>query len=267
MRFISKKLSLIGLSVLLCGTSFAQSTDIKSLVNPQFYDELMKDKYVVRYRDDASKELQLVPNVDKKSTISSGMVAKNPKDYPFTYEALYLINKQDLLKESNSSAQTIDINDVARVCRSVSKMQGMKYYSTTRKKELVLYSKAFTISDSKSKTAIPDKTSGNANGQVIYSYLDDNSFGVTRYEIKYYQSENELLATFSNKDVMGIGPIKAIQEDNLKINLFIIDCDDSLLLYICADLDSAKFPGIKGQISESITSRMEAIYKWFLKQF
>ncbi len=264
-----KKIKTLVLLTALCTSAFAQAVDVKDIVNPAYYDELMKNKCVILDRDDGSNELRLLPKFEKESAVKENLVQKKEGDYPYTYESLYFLNKQDILKTSNSSAKNIDLNDVSRVCRSISKMQGMTYYSTTRKKELVLYKKAFTIASADSKTPIPDNNTGNADGQVLYAYQDDNSFGVTRYELHYYQNqeEGELLAVFTNKDVMGIGPFKAIYPDNLVINLMVKDCGENLLLYICADLDSVNFPGIKGQITDSISSRMDAIYKWFLKQF
>ena len=53
----------------------------------------------------------------------------------------------------------------------------------------------------------------------------------------------------------------------MKINLLVVDCGEDLLLYLCTDVDSKKFPGIAGMIVDSMTARMEAVYNWFLKQF
>lgn len=267
MKLSTRKFSLFFASFLMGSLIFAESIDVKKVVNPAYYDELVKNGSVIKSRDNGSKNLLLLPETQKKQSINDSLVVKKEKDYPFTYESLYLLKKADLLKSSGSSKTNIDINDVSCLCRSISKMQGMKYYSTTRKKEMVLYEKAYTIKDAQSKEAIPDQNTGNADGQVLYCLQDDSSFGVTRYELHYYQNENELLARFINKDIMGIGPVKAIYENDLVINLLVQDCGDSLLLYICADLDSVKFPGIKGQITDSISSRMDALYKWFIKQF
>lgn len=246
---------------------FAQNVDVKELVNPSAYDELMKKGVVIQMRDDGSTKLDLLPKTDWDYEIKNSLVAKQKEDYPYTYESLYYLSKKEILKASNSSATDITIDDVSKVCRSLSKMQGMKYYSTTRKKEVVLYEKAYTIANLSSTEAIPDKTTGSAEGMTIYALQDDNSFGITRYELTYHQSENALSARFINKDTMGIGPFKAIYPDNMVINLVVIDCGENILLYISDDLNSVKFPGIKGQITDSITSRMEAIYKWFFKQF
>ena len=161
----------------------------------------------------------------------------------------------------------ISINRASEILRSISKMQGMKYYSTSKKKEMVLYEKAYMIADENSKEPIPDKNTGNADGQISYSYQDDNSFGPNRYKLCYFQNENQLLAQFNLVDVMGLGPFKAIYPGKFINNILVIDCGEDFLLYLCTDLDSVKFPGIKGQIVDSMTSRMDAIYKWFITQF
>ena len=61
------------------------------------------------------------------------MIAKEPKNYPYTYEGLYLLSKKDLLAKGKSGKASITIDDVSVVVRSVSKMQGMMYYSSTKK--------------------------------------------------------------------------------------------------------------------------------------
>ena len=66
---------------------------------------------------------------------------------------------------------------------------------------------------------------------------------------------------------MGIGPFNAIYPGKMKINILVVDCGEDILLYLNTDLDSVKFPGIKGQITDSMSSRMNAVYKWFTTQF
>lgn len=226
-----------------------------------------ENKIVSEYRDDGSMELKLLPESKYSEKVKASMIHKEAKNYPFTYEGLYYLNKNELLKTSNSTKTSITIDDVSRICRSVSKMQGMKYYSSTKKKECVLYSKAYMIENEKAKDPIPDQNTGNADGQISYCLQDDNSFGVNRYKLSYFQSEDSMLAQFNIVDTMGLGPFKAIYPGKMVINILVIDQGDDLLLYLNTDLDSIKFPGIKGQITDSMTSRMDAVYKWFITQF
>lgn len=262
-----KKFTVFCTGLILGGVIFAQTKDIKSLVNPEYYEKLIKNGNVSESRDDGSSRLVLMPESVYGDKIKDNLIAKTAGNYPFTYETLYLLNKKDVLKNSNSKATDVGIDDISEICRSISKMQGMKYYSSTRKKEVVLYENAYMIENPDSKKPISDVNTGNANGQKSYCLLDDNSFGVCRYELNYYQSGNEILGVFSNLDILGFGPFKAVYPEKLTIKILVEDCGDDVLLYICCDLDSVKYPGIKAQISDSMISRVEALYKWVLNQF
>ena len=146
-------------------------------------------------------------------------------------------------------------------------MQGMTYYSTTKKKECILYETTYMIAGPNDKIPVADKNTGNADGQISYCIQDDNSFGVNTYKLSYYQADDTLYCNFCILDKMGIGPFKAIYPEKMKINILVIDCGEDLLLYMNTDLDSVKFPGIKGQITDSMSARMDAVYNWFTTQF
>ena len=244
-----KKLVLICACAVLMGAVFAQ-TNVKT-----------------RIHDDGTNELKLRPQTQYDGIIDGSRVIKAEKNFPFIYESLYHISKEELTKSGSGASAAIDINEVSRVLRSVSNMQGMNYYSSTKNKTLVLYEKAYMIDGENSKKKISDQNTGNANGQTSYCYQKDNSFGDIFYKLNYYQKDNTMLAVFTTTSWIGIGPIKAIAPENLKIFIYVEDFGDEILLYLCTDLDSAKFPGIRGQITESMTSRMDAVYKWFMKQF
>lgn len=246
---------------------FAETKSVKDLVPSEYYEKLISTGKISEYRDDGSMILKFLPESEYSQKIKNGMVEKASKNYPFTYEGLYFVKKADLLKSGNSGNSDITIDDVSKVCRSVSKMQGMTYYSTTKKKVRVLYDKAYMVANEKSNDPIPDQNSGNADGQISYCMQDDASFGINHYRLSYFQNENELLSEFSITDTMGLGPFKAIYPDKMKIYILAIDCGEDLLVYLCTDLDSVKFPGIKNQITNSMTSRMDAVYEWFYSQF
>ena len=115
-----------------------------------------------------------------------------------------------------------------------------------------------------SNVAVDDVNYGNCNGKTFNCLMDDASFGVTHYRLDYIQSPNELLTVFRNTDDMGLGPIRAILPKDLVINLLIQECDDGMVVYLCADLDSKKMPGVRAKITESMTARMDAISGWFV---
>ena len=197
-------------------------------------------------------KLQLIPQTEYSSEIKQNLVPKKNKDFYFTYEAIYHI------------PQSVSVQEASKLARSISSLQGITYYSHTKKKEMVLYKKAFMIENAASKTPVADKKTGSADGKTFYCLLDDNSFGETRYSISFKESEKELLICFKTQDDMGLGPIRAIKPGDLTITMLIIPCEKETVVYLCADVDSKNMPGIKGMITDSVTARMDAISKWFI---
>ena len=266
---MNKKINcVLAAGVLFSTLCFAgENAKVKELVGAQYYDKLISKGTVSEYRDNGAKGFKLLPKSIYAAKINESQIEKEEKNYPYTYEGLYILSKKDLLSKGKSGKSTITIDDVSVVVRSVSKMQGMTYYSSTKKKECVLYEKCYMIAGPGKKSKIEDQNTGNADGQVSYCLQDDNSFGVNTYKLSYFQKEDTLLCRFEILDKMGLGPFNAIYPGKMVINILVIDCGDDLLLYLNTDLDSIKFPGIKGQITDSMSSRMDAVYKWFITQF
>ena len=114
-KSLLKKVSLtLFAGAVLAGTCFAENATLKEKVSSKYYDELIKDGYVSRYRDNGSMELLLLPESIYSSKIKGSMIPKDPKNYPYTFEGLYLLNKKDLLAKGNSGKSTITIDDVSR---------------------------------------------------------------------------------------------------------------------------------------------------------
>ena len=208
-NILTKKVSLLLLGVVFAVSAFAQTKNVKDLVPAKFYDELMRDGYILRARREKDNVFQLLPKSQYSDRIINGAIKKEDNNFAFTYEGLYYLSKADILEKSNSSKKTITIDDVAKVCRSVSKMEGMTYYSNSRKKNMVLYKDAYMIDKSglneRNPEPIPDQNMGNANGQVSYCLQNDASFGKNKYRLSYFQSGDELFTEFLLMDKMGKG--------------------------------------------------------------
>ena len=239
----------------VCTNSFAQNKTsgmAKDIVPEEYYSQLMREGKIVVTHEDQNPNLDLIPKSQYASKIRSNLVKKQPKHFYYTYEALYYV------------PQTITVQRASEIARSISKMVTIDYYSNTRRKITKLYKKAGMVEAENSSKIIGDYNYGNCDGKTCYCLMDDASFGVTHYRLDYSQSENELLTVFTNTDDMGLGPIRAIMPKDLVINLLIQECDDGMVVYLCADLDSKKMPGVRGKITESMTARMDAISGWFV---
>lgn len=239
----------------VCTNAFGQnktSGTAKDIVPEVYYSQLIKDGKIVITHEDGKGNLKLIPKSQYAGKIRSNLVKKQPKHFYYTYEALYYI------------PQRMTVQKASEIARSISKMVTIDYYSNTRRKITKLYKKAGMVEAENSSKIIADYNYGNCDGKTSYCLMDDASFGVTHYRLDYKQAESELLTVFTNTDDMGLGPIRAIMPKDLVINLLIQECDDGMIVYLCADLDSKKMPGVRGKITESMTARMDAISGWFV---
>ena len=122
------------MAALLCGGLAFAETELKSaeqLVGKN-YAQLVKNGKILSTSFDEKPQLSLLPQSENAAFIKNNLIKKEPKNFYYTYETLYFIPK------------TITVQKAGELARSISKMEGIKYYSNTKKKETVLYKKAFT---------------------------------------------------------------------------------------------------------------------------
>ncbi|MBR7080184.1 MAG: hypothetical protein IKI40_06655 [Treponema sp.] len=259
-RTLTKTLLVAAVAILTSLSAFAY--DGSKLVDSATYAELKAKGNIQKYYyKQKNVKLGLVPDTElSKKAASFWNKAEEPS---FVVENLYLMPKSKL-GSGDPSKMTIEY--ASKVIRSVSKMKGMQYYSSDKKIE-TLYKEAYCIAGPKDRTKVPDDTAGSADGKIMYSMQDDNSFGKTNYRLEYHQTAQEVSAGFSNTTGLYVGPIKGINDDNLRISMVIIDCGQDFMVYM---LVQAKFPALKileNSMNESFSSRLNAIYNWFIKQF
>lgn len=179
-------------------------------------------------------------------------------------EDLYLLDKKTL-GDGDANKTTIDF--ASKVIRSVSKMEGMEYYSHTDKKTEILYKDCYCIKGPKDRTRVADDTSGSAEGKVMYCLQNDNSFGKTNYRLEYHQTKDETSACFMNTTPIYMGVVKGIDTDNMRINVVITDCGDSMVVYMLVQATMPALSLFEKTMNDSFGSRLDAIYKWFVLQF
>ena len=170
-------------------------------------------------------------------------------------ENIYLIDKGN-----------IDLDRTSVILRSVSKMQGMQYYSNGEKKWTTLYHDAYCVSGPSEKTKVPDNTTGSADGVVQYCLLNDNSLGKTNYKVSYFQTENEISMQLENTTAVTYGPIKAVKPENLHINLVMTICDDFIVVYMNVKANFLSLGFLEKRMQRSLLARLDAIFNWFSEE-
>lgn len=249
---------------LLCLTAgvFAQNVKVEDIVNADFVNELKSKGTVSIIHPKKNNAVTMVPDCIYAETIKSDLICNSDRGVPFLAEFLYLIPKSTL----SDDISMVNVDSMATVFRSISKMQGMTYIHNGGKED-VLYKKAYAIATADSNSPVADPLDGPTDGLKAYAYQHDHTFGDTKYELNYHQNENTIYATFLNVIPMSKLGVKAIMPGNLRMNVMSIDLGDELLLYLSADVAAKNIVGIRDQIEDSMTVRMDAIYRWFMKQF
>lgn len=242
----------------LAGFSFARNAS--EILGTETYSKVKETGKIetVTYVKDAVK-FGYMPDSELSFRLKNAWTGKNQPVK--IVEDLYLINKKDF-----AQADSITIENLSRISRSISSMKGMKYFSS-RKKWEVLYKDCSRIDGKNSKVRVADDNSGKADGTVLYCFLDDNSLGKTNYEVSYFQTEKELVGCFKNTSPIWVGPVKAVEEENLCICFQFIDCGDELLVYLATEANFPSVAMLEKKLNESLASRLDAVFRWFTSQF
>lgn len=262
------------LSVLFCtagilpayaDSSAAEPYKLEDLVNEQYLPQLKTEKKIRLVHNEKDIQFDLLPK-----SVYAKLAAANrvKKESGYITECLYLIDRNDS-NQKNTDNVPVDtsINAIACILRSISKMEGMKYYSNFYKKTMVLYSRTYMIAGPDDDTPVPDQNTGNADGQVSYAYQHDNTFGGCKYMLNYYQSANEMYATFNNLTKMMFGIVNAVNPYQFRVNMLIIDCGQQYLVYISTDVGCPRIEIINSQINYAFNDRLDALHTWFISQF
>lgn len=265
---MKKYIFVVGLLV-SCLAAFAQQGKLEDYVSGNYLSELKSKGKIEIIHEEKDTSLNLIPNTPYKSRIESEKITKENKNVPFVAEFLYLVPKSELKEKGTQKLDAVTIDEVSKVFRSISKMQGMQYDFNKAGKGKVLYEKVYMISSIDSDSPIADQNTGSADGQVSYCYQDDDVYGDLKFKLNYYQSGNVLYSTFLLGVPMHRLGVKAVDPNNLKISIMAIDVGDSLLLYLTTDVAANSIPlvNVRKEVQESMIARMDAVYRWFLTQF
>ncbi|MBP5156414.1 MAG: hypothetical protein K6G18_00530 [Treponema sp.] len=244
----------------------------RDLFSAADYEKLLKDGKIERiaFMEDGM-EMGLTPNTPLAKKVLSAW----PKDLDtpnFFVEELYLAKKDDFARPGLA---TIDF--AGKILRSFSTLQGIQYYSHRRGKMATLYEEAYTVDPEKDpvtgrvakvgETKGHDDTAGSADGKVLYALLDDSSLGRTVYRVEYVERPDEIWANFVNESALKLGPIKAFAPGKLRMNFVVIDCGEYVAAYLTTQAAVPPLAILEKKIKESFSTRLDAVYKWFVERF
>lgn len=150
---------------------------------------------------------------------------------------------------------------------ALSTLTGIQYYSESRGAMRTLYEYSTVVDSKNTKKTIPDPVyAAPPQGLTLYARQKDLTFGENIYRYEYHTTPDALFFSQENITTLSVGIIPAVGKNKLRSVFAIIDCGDSLLIYITSMAKTASLPGIGERVGYSFTSRAEAILKWFTER-
>jgi hypothetical protein len=211
----------------------------------------------------SSGEPGLLPLHQGSDSIRDALASEKPS---LLVEAVFVLPRP---KPADDAAMSTELATIYGILRSLGSLQGIEYYSVSRKSMRTFYAESFIIDDPSSKARVPDPAPPAPGAlpatETLFAFQRDLSFGANTYRYDYRSYPNAILLKSSNLTRMSYGPLPLIAPSTLNTRLLVIQAEDGLLFYVESGTDA---PAIfKGRLGESFANRAEALYRWFSAKF
>ena len=157
--------------------------------------------------------------------------------------------------------------DIERILKSVSALEGITYFSNSRQEDRLLYKRSYRISDAENKTSLPDPVTEDLDGLSFLVLQEDLTFGENIYRFSYRKDGGCIALFFQNETPLKVMIFTAIREQEMKSVLLVEDLGDDILFYGLVRADYLSVPGMQKRIDASLSSRMDAMYQWFIAMY
>ena len=208
----------------------------------------------------------LMPNTDISSQIYNLISKQNMN---IGLEGLFFFPDSSLPPAFSSMPKEERNIKLYNILRSVSTLQGLEYYSASRKKMRTLFEESWAVSDpSDSKTKIPDPVVNTIPAMgTIYIYQKDKTFGKNFSRMEFRAGEKTFSSTIINITPMRYkGFIKVIDKENLQINFIIIPTTEGLLVYGAMGAETLNIKAFLDKAENSFKNRVIALSSWYEKR-
>lgn len=210
--------------------------------------------------NEKNMQAKLLPNADLARKVFSKW---QHETCVFMMENLYLYKKP-------SDHITIDdTTHISNILHSVSTMEGIEYYSTSRKKMRTLYEKSYAVQPrmTKKKKTSWEKAPDDLTAQTQLVLQKDLTFGEFIYQYSYYAENNCVSFVCENTEKLMYGIFSLVNPYEMNVSLLIFDLGDYVLAYANTRANFARLPGIEKKLKNSFSSRADALYQWFITSY
>jgi hypothetical protein len=223
-------------------------------VDPDFLKELRAGS-PISSSVSSNGQLRLVPAIATQAGIAADVSSLQPT---VGVEMLRLF--PDLAERMDSPEGWLKIYNALH---AVSSMRGITYYSVTRGKIEVLFSKSYAISSASAPTRIPDPVFTEIpDDDILYTWQEDKSFGGIPYQESFRFRTDHLVTKIENLSTISFFILPLVTPHNLVSHVVVIPLANDVLFYGVACLRTGIPIGDRHSREESLANRLVAMADW-----
>lgn len=241
----------------------AQSIEqrLADILDPKTAAELIKKKEILRQKYGASNmKLEMQP----VSTLSESMSQFSPKKKPaFLGEFISLYKKNG----PNNP-------DVSKIVRHISGLEGIEYFSNSMQEMRPLYLTSHAVKEVETSNGvvyerIDDPLNEEVDGLYVLARQVDATFGDFIYRYRYFKNDNDIgmICVNTQKITHPDMSLIALHPEAMMLSLAVYDLDDYILIYCSSTAKFPTIPFIGGRIKRAFSSRLMAVYNWFMEEY
>lgn len=234
---------------------------LSDILDPKVAAELVQKKEILKLKYGASN---MNPEMLPVSALSKKMTSLLSKKKPvFLGEFISLYKKEG----SNNP-------DVSKILRHISGLEGIEYFSNTYQEMRTLYLTSHAVKEVKTSDGlvyerIDDPLNEDFDGSEILARHIDATFGDFIYKYRYLKEGRDIgmVCVNTQKITHPDMSLISLQPDAMALSLAVYDLDDYILIHC---LSTAKFPTIPfigGRVKRAFSSRLTAVYNWFMDEY
>lgn len=234
---------------------------LAEILDSKIAAELVQKKEIIKLKYGASNmKPEMLPVSAFSEKMSSLLSKKKPA---FLGESISLYKKEG----PNNP-------DVSKILRHISGLEGIEYFSNSYQEMRTLYLTSHAVKEVKTSDGlvyepIDDPLNEEFDGLEILARQIDPTFGDFIYKYRYLKEDNGIgmICVNTQKITHPDMSLISLPPDAMTLSLAVYDLDDYILIHC---LSSAKFPTIPfigGRIKRAFSSRLTAVYNWFMDEY
>ncbi|MCE5256699.1 MAG: hypothetical protein LLF89_07630 [Spirochaetaceae bacterium] len=222
-------------------------------------------KPLLQYAEGFGGETVLVPRTPA-STAFVKQFAGSKAAKPFRIEVVAVLPPAG--PDYSADDLPLMLQKLALIANSVHKLEGLEYWSASRKKMRTLYEESWRIASSEKPTKIPDPASvaelGPGPVWSFYTHQKDLTFGSSVGTCTVTKTANSMQMKNANVSSVKLLLIQMIAPGGLESGIYAIPCKEGLLLYAVTFIQATDLAA--GRVFESGRNKAFAVFNWFVQE-